>query len=57
MTGSIMKRSIPLIVNGKAATDPLLRAAISEIGEQGYPLEIRVTWESVERSSEWTSSK
>jgi lipid kinase YegS len=35
-----------LVVNGKAAADPLLRPAISQIREQGYRVEVRVTWEA-----------
>jgi lipid kinase YegS len=34
-----------LIVNGKAAADPQLRPAISQIREQGYRVDVRVTWE------------
>lgn len=34
-----------LIVNGKAASDPLLRPAISQIRDSGHQLEVRVTWE------------
>lgn len=40
------KRWMRIIVNGKAAADPQLRSAISDIREQGYLLEVRVTWEA-----------
>ena len=43
---SSAKRWMRLIVNGKAAADPQLRPAISEIREQGYRVEVRVTWEA-----------
>ena len=39
------KRWMRLVVNGKAAADPQLRPAISQIREQGYRVEVRVTWE------------
>jgi len=35
-----------LVVNGKAAGDPLLRPAISQIREQGHRVEVRVTFEA-----------
>jgi lipid kinase YegS len=35
-----------LIVNGKAAGDPLLRPAVKEIRDAGHRLDVRVTWES-----------
>ena len=35
-----------LIVNGKAAADPLLRPAIGQLRDKGHRLEVRVTWES-----------
>lgn len=34
-----------LIVNGKAAADPLLRPAIEQTRELGHRVEVRVTWE------------
>lgn len=42
---STAKRRMRLIVNGKAASDPLLRPAISRVREMGHRLEVRVTWE------------
>ena len=42
---STAKRRMRLIVNGKAASDPLLRPAISQIRDIGHQLEVRVTWE------------
>ena len=39
-------RTMRLVVNGKAAGDPLLRPAISQIREQGHRVEVRVTWEA-----------
>jgi lipid kinase YegS len=42
---SSAKRWIRLVVNGKAAADPQLRPAISQIREQGYRVDVRVTWE------------
>jgi lipid kinase YegS len=35
-----------VIVNGKAAADPLLRPAISHVRELGHRVEVRVTWEA-----------
>lgn len=35
-----------VIVNGKAAADPLLRPAISLLREKGHRIEVRVTWEA-----------
>jgi len=35
-----------VIINGKAAADRQLRSAISEIREQGYRVEVRITWEA-----------
>ncbi len=43
---STAKRWMRLIVNGKAASDPLLRPAISQIRDKGHQLEVRVTWEA-----------
>ena len=40
-----MDRSLRLIVNGKAAADPLLRPAVSQMRDQGHRLDVRVTWE------------
>jgi len=42
---STVRRWMRLIINGKAASDPLLRPAISQIREKGHQLEVRVTWE------------
>jgi lipid kinase YegS len=39
------KRTMRLVLNGKAAADPALRPAVAQIRDQGYPLEVRVTWE------------
>ncbi len=38
-------RSLRLIVNGKSAGDPALRAAVGQIRDMGHTLEVRVTWE------------
>jgi lipid kinase YegS len=38
-------RWIRIVVNGKAAADPLLRPAIARIREEGHRIEVRVTWE------------
>lgn len=38
-------RWMRIIVNGKSAGDPALREAVATIREQGYRLEVRVTWE------------
>lgn len=43
---SSTSRTMRLIVNGKAAGDDGLRAAVTELRELGYQLEVRVTWES-----------
>ena len=43
---STAKRWMRLVVNGKAAADPQLRPAISQVREQGYRIEVRVTWEA-----------
>ena len=37
---------VRLIVNGKAAGSPELRAAVSHMRGQGTEIEVRVTWES-----------
>ena len=34
-----------LVVNGKAAGDPALRAAVAHVRDAGHQLEVRVTWE------------
>jgi len=34
-----------IVVNGKAAGDPALREAVSQIRQQGHRLDVRVTWE------------
>ena len=34
-----------IVVNGKAAGDPALRAAVGQMREAGHQLEVRVTWE------------
>ncbi len=39
------KRSLWLIVNGKAAGDPALRAAVEQMRDDGYSLQVRATWE------------
>ena len=41
----LAKRSLRLIVNGKAAGDQALRTAVGEIRQKGARLEVRVTWE------------
>jgi len=38
-------RWMRIIVNGKSAGDPAFREAVATIREQGYRLEMRVTWE------------
>lgn len=38
-------RTMRLVVNGKAAGDPALRAAVSQVRDAGHQLEVRVTWE------------
>jgi len=40
-----VERSLRLIVNGKAAGNQALRAAVGTIRGQGVRLEVRVTWE------------
>ncbi len=40
------KRWLRVIVNGKAAADPLLRPAISHVREEGHRVDVRVTWEA-----------
>jgi lipid kinase YegS len=35
-----------LIVNGKAAANPALRAAVDQVRERGHPLDVRATWEA-----------
>lgn len=39
-------RSMRLVINGKAAGDPALRAAVKALREAGTPVEACVTWES-----------
>ncbi len=39
-------RTLRLIVNGKAAGDPPLRAAVANLRSAGVPLDVRVTWEA-----------
>ncbi|MEK6233578.1 MAG: lipid kinase YegS [Planctomycetales bacterium] len=39
-------RSLRLILNGKASGNPLIRPAVEKIRQAGFPLEVRVTWES-----------
>ncbi len=39
------KRTMRLVLNGKAAADPALRPAVAEIRDRGFQLEVRVTWE------------
>jgi lipid kinase YegS len=38
-------RTIRVILNGKGAANPQVRAAISRIRDEGQPLEVRATWE------------
>ena len=38
-------KKIRVILNGKGAANPPVRAAINQIREQGQPLEVRCTWE------------
>ncbi len=38
-------RSLRMILNGKAAGDPALRAAVKQLRNSGQSLEVRVTWE------------
>jgi lipid kinase YegS len=45
------KRWMRVIVNGKAAADPQLRPAISQLREQGHRVEVRVTWEGGDAAS------
>ncbi|MEM8667798.1 MAG: lipid kinase YegS [Planctomycetota bacterium] len=40
------KRWLRLVVNGKAAGDPMLRPAVKEIRDAGHRLDVRVTWEA-----------
>jgi diacylglycerol kinase family enzyme len=47
---SVSRRWVRLIVNGKAAGDPLLRPAVSQTREQGHQVELRVTWEGGDAS-------
>ena len=43
---SASTRRLRLIVNGKAASDPLLRPAVQAVRERGHEVSVRVTWES-----------
>ena len=38
-------KKIRVILNGKGAANPLVRAAINQIRDEGQPLEVRCTWE------------
>ncbi len=38
-------RRLRVIVNGKKAQDPLFREAVYSLREEGYAIEVRVTWE------------
>jgi len=40
------KRRLRLILNGKSAGNQAIRDAVNVVRERGYPLEVRVTWES-----------
>ena len=40
------KRWLRLVVNGKAAGDPVLRQAVAQLRESGHRVEVRVTWET-----------
>lgn len=42
----MVNRKLRLVVNGKAAGDPGLRAAVEELRSSGTPIEVRVTWEA-----------
>ena len=42
---TLVERSLRLIVNGKAAGNQALRAAVGTIRGEGVRLEVRVTWE------------
>lgn len=44
------EKSIRIIINGKSAADPKLRTAVSEFREQGFNIEVRVTWEAGDAS-------
>ena len=41
-----MSQGTLLIVNGKAASQPALREAVTAQREQGWELAVRVTWEA-----------
>lgn len=41
-----LSRTLRIIVNGKSAGDPALRAAVKDRRDRGQKVEIRVTWES-----------
>jgi len=38
-------KHVRIILNGKGAANPQVRAAIERIREQGQTLEVRATWE------------
>ena len=38
-------KKVRVILNGKGAANPQVRAAINQIREEGQPLEVRCTWE------------
>jgi len=42
---AISSRTMRLVVNGKAAGDQALRAAVADVRDNGHQLEVRVTWE------------
>jgi lipid kinase YegS len=48
--GMPQPRSMRLVINGKAAADPALRAAVATIRKAGTPVEVCVTWESGDAS-------
>ncbi|MEX2174810.1 MAG: lipid kinase YegS [Pirellulaceae bacterium] len=39
-------RSLRLILNGKSAGDPAVRAAVEQLRAEGYSIDVRVTWEA-----------
>ncbi len=42
----VTRRFLRLIVNGKVAGDPALRAAVEQVRELGHRVDVRVTWEA-----------
>ena len=38
-------KKIRVVLNGKGAANPVVRAAINQIRDEGQPLEVRCTWE------------